>query len=644
MARAMLQAAFAMARIGQLLAAERSFREVLTLDPRNAVALYNLGVLLERRGERGAAMEYYARTLDAAPNDLLARLNRGALHLDAGRAEEALADFAILVAAAPTADHHTNRTRALFALHRDAEALESARAALAAEPDHMRARLDEALALACLGRIAEAEPVFDRLRVEAGPALEAVAREAWSVSRLEPRAMRLARMLEQHAVCDWSNHAELLEALRGVARDPVSRRAAREVGVLSVALSLPLSGPELRAIADAASEDVRARSQAIPPYVRLASPARKRIRVGFANASLREHPNAFLVRRLFLDHDRERFEFFLYGLGAGDGSAVRDDIVRNADAFVDMAAWDAQAIAARMRADALDILVDLSSFFVGSRPEVIHARVAPVQVAYLGLAATLGEAAPDYRLSDAYVTPEGSAANWAEHLVLLPHSHFAYDDGIVPGAPRSRADHGLPEDGFVFCSINQVVKLGPDVFDIWMRLLRAVPGSVLWLSDAGPFPRANLRRECSARGIAPERLVFAPRRPLEHHLGRLAHAGLFLDTLHYNAHTTALDTLWAGVPLLTIEGSTMASRIAASFLRCLGLESLVARTVQEYESKALMLAREPGTLDRVRQELAGRRRGAPLFDTAARVRALERAIEAIVARERAGSTPALLKV
>jgi predicted O-linked N-acetylglucosamine transferase (SPINDLY family) len=309
--------------------------------------------------------------------------------------------------------------------------------------------------------------------------------------------------------------------------------------------------------------------------------------------------------------------------------------------FVDAAELGDLEVARLVRDLEVDIAVDLSGITEGARPGVFARRLAPVQVNYLGCAATMGEAHWDYILADRFVIPEDSRRAYAEQVVELPDSFMVNDDRrqiseLVP----SRAQAGLPEHGFVFCCFNNAYKITPEVFDVWMRLLRQIEGSVLWLSSAHAAGAANLRREAEKRGVAGDRLVFAPKVARnEDHLARIRLADLFVDTLYYNAHVTAADALWAGVPVLTCSGATFASRVAGSLLQAVGLPELITGSLADYEALALRLAREPERLAALRQKLARHRTTLPLFDTARFARHVEAAYLAMWERSRRGEPP-----
>jgi predicted O-linked N-acetylglucosamine transferase (SPINDLY family) len=364
----------------------------------------------------------------------------------------------------------------------------------------------------------------------------------------------------------------------------------------------------------------------------------RRLRIGYLSADFHQHATAYLAAGLFEQHDRSRFQVFAYSTGRHDNSPMRARLERAFDRFVDVHDQDPVVIADAIRRDAIDILVDLKGHTEGATPVVLARRPAPIQVHYLGYPGTLGGGLVDYLIGDPVVTPAEHAADYAEALAVLPDAYQINDRDRPIGATPSRGMLGLPEAGIVFCSFNQTYKINPAVFDAWMAILKAVPESVLWLlsrADGDPA-MAHLQREAQARGVAPSRLVFAPRCPNPEHLARYRHADLFLDTWPYNAHTTASDALWVGCPVLTLEGATFAGRVASSLVSAAGLPELVAPSVEGYIAQAIALAGDADARSRLRAHLAGPGRASPLFDTRRTTRALEAAYETMAGQFRNG--------
>jgi protein O-GlcNAc transferase len=364
-----------------------------------------------------------------------------------------------------------------------------------------------------------------------------------------------------------------------------------------------------------------------------------KLRLGYLSADFHDHATARLAASLFEAHDRTRFEVVAFSTGVDDRSAMRRRLEAGFDRFFDLRMESDGAVAALIRDAGIDILIDLKGHTEEGRLEVLARRPAPLQVHYLGYPGTLGGDAVDYFIADRIVVPPGAERFFTERLVFLDGCYQVNDrQRAIAAETSSRAQASLPENGFVFCCFNNNYKIAPAVFDVWMRLLAAVEGSVLWLlADRGS--EDNLRREALSRGVHPRRLVFAPRLPLAAHLARHRLADLFLDTAPVNAHTTASDALWAGLPLITCAGQSMVARVAASLLSAVGLAELVSADLAQYETLALALARDPARLAELRRRLEAARLTAPLFDTARTCRQLETAYLTMGETRRRGNPP-----
>ncbi|HRC72325.1 MAG TPA: tetratricopeptide repeat protein [Candidatus Competibacter sp.] len=370
-----------------------------------------------------------------------------------------------------------------------------------------------------------------------------------------------------------------------------------------------------------------------------------RLKVGYVSADFREHPTAHLIRNLFRCHDHDRFEIYVYSLRGDDGSAYYRQIHDDCEHFVDLSKWDNGAAGRRIRADGIQILVDLMTYTNHARPELFALRPAPLQMGWLGFPGTSGADYLDYLLVDPVVLPPEQTRFCTEQPVWLPECYQVNDrwQDIAETGVR-RVDQGLPETGFVFCCFNQIQKIEPFMFGLWMRVLRQVPGSVLWLYSESEEVHDRLRANAVLHGIAGERLIFARRLPKARHLERHRLADLFLDTRLYNAHTTASDALWAGLPVLTCPGAAFPARVAASLLQSVGLPELIAASLQDYEERAVSLAHHPANLQRFRETLWRNRLRAPLFDTERFARHLESAYRSIWERHAGGLSPAPLQV
>ncbi len=425
--------------------------------------------------------------------------------------------------------------------------------------------------------------------------------------------------------CDWDGIDRQLRFVR----ERVAAEGSRGWRFVAPFASffLPFTRAEQLAIA-------RYHAAAQFPEVRAAVPrpwdGRRRIRLGYLSSDFHDHPTMHLARGVFARHDRSRFEVFAYSIGAADSGPYRQQLVRDCDHFAEMHELGDQAIADRIAQDGIDILLDLKGYTGGSRPGILALRPAPVQVNYLGYPGTMGAPFIDWLVADAVLVPPEHADAYAEAILRLPHSYQPTDNlQPVDSAPVDRASVGLPEKAFVYCSFNVAAKFDRDSFAAWMRVLRAVPGSVLWLMEVSPAARAHLAAAARGHDVDPVRIVYADILPKPRHLARLALADLMLDAFVCNAHTTATDALWAGLPLVTRIGQTFASRVAASLLHAVDLPDLAVDSEDAFVELAVRMAQEPGRLAAARAVLAGRA-ASPLFDTDGYVRALDQALLSLV--------------
>ncbi|HEY7996985.1 MAG TPA: hypothetical protein VIE14_08940, partial [Steroidobacteraceae bacterium] len=369
---------------------------------------------------------------------------------------------------------------------------------------------------------------------------------------------------------------------------------------------------------EAAVANVRLRGQ------EMQRAAGRRLRVGFVSSDFRDHPVAYLIAECCERIDRSRIETFAYGLVPEDTSGFGQRIKRAFEHFGAFPAQSPEQLGERIREDGVEVLIDLNGYTTHSKSEIFALRPAPVQVSWLGYLGTLGASWCDYVLTDRFACPAQLQPFFSERFLYLPDCYCPSDtQRPVAAVAPTRAACALPESGFVFCCFNNAYKILPAVFTVWMRLLAAVPGSVLWLAPASATARTNLCREAAARGIDPARLVFAPRVNLPEHLARHVHADLFVDTTPYNAGTTANDALFMGLPVLTCAGESLASRVAGSQLTAIGLPELITESLADYEARALELARGPQRLSALRARLAANRHTQPLFDMVRFTRALD---------------------
>jgi protein O-GlcNAc transferase len=568
------------------------------------------------------AFEAANRALADNPTDAAAWRDLGRTLTDLNRHRNAIACYHRAGALAPhDAANWTGLVRAMSASGRRAATLPHIDKALALDPEDAEAWTRRGYILADLQRYAEALEASDR------------------ALSLDPGNTAAARIGIHAAlfVCDWGRR----EAIK---RRIDSGRKADEL-IVTPFINLSLSNSEADNLAVA-----RRWASAVPPSAeplwRGERYRHDKIRIAYISTDFRDTLSVNAIAGCFEGHDKTRFETTGISLNPDDGSDTRRRIVAAFDRFVEAHSIDNAQVATMLRDCEIDIAIDLNGHAGDNRTEIVAARPAPVQVNYLGYAGTSAMPFIDYIIADRVVIPEDHRIHYSEQVVYLPHSFFPTDRKrrIAEHVP-TRTEAGLPEAGFVFACHNTAYKITPEVFDIWMRLLRAVDGSVLWLSSTIEAAVANLQREAAARGVAPERLVFGPRTPTRaDHLARLRLADLFLDTLPFNAHTTGCDALWAGLPVLTRAGATFPARVAASLLYAAGLPELVTESPADYEALALELARAPERLAAIRAKLKQNRDTQPLFDTARFTRHLESAYITMWERQQAGLPPASFSV
>jgi predicted O-linked N-acetylglucosamine transferase (SPINDLY family) len=598
--------------------AEKFIRTALSLDRTTEESFYNYGIILKRLGRPNEALEQFDLALSLNPRSGETWNNRGTALSDLHRHQAAVADFDKAISLDPrSAATYCNKGKSLGALERHAEALSEFDRALAINPNLIEAWIGRAIALRKLNRPAEVIAAYDK---------------ALGINPHFPGTAG-ARLLSKMQLCDWSNFDAECAAL------VASVKANNPTTEPFVLLALPSSSADqLHCAIMWVAKNFRSADG--PTVPRKDRPRNKRIRLGYVSADFHEHATSYLMAGLFECHDRSRFEVTGISLGPDDRSATRLRVKSAFEHFIDASGSGDDAVASQIAEREIDVLVDLKGFTEGGRPAIFAQRPAAIQVNYLGFPGTMGARWIDYLVADRTVLPDASKKLYAEKIVYLPGSYQVNDrKRVISERVFSRSELGLPPAGFVFCCFNNNYKIVPSVFDCWMRILRRVEGSVLWLLENNKATTGNLIKEASARGVNPERLVFAQIMPLADHLARLRSADLFLDTLPYNAHTTASDALWAGVPVLTCIGETFAGRVAASLLNAVGLSELIASSRDDYERSAVELATDRQRFSAIKAKLQANRLAAPLFDTERFTRHIETAYAQMYERHRAGLAP-----
>lgn len=638
-----------LADIGQHQEALRCFEQSVSINPEHWMALQNQGASLLALQRPADALSVFDRLLAVKRDYPPAFNNRGLALRDLNRFEEAAASFKQALALNPRdVEVWTNLGDGLLKIKNYDESAAAYDKALAIKPDLAQAWLGHANVLCERRRYEDAVAAYDK-----AIALKPDLAEAWfgrgnvlcdhkryvealsdyeKVLSLKPNFVGAegSRLQVKMYICDWTNRDS--ECARVIASIRDGRPGIAPFTFLGVSSS-------------AEDQFQCAKSWAADKFPSARKPvwqgerySHEKIRIAYMSADFYEHPVSYLMAGMFELHDKARFDVTAISLGPSDDSPLRLRLEASFDNFVDAQSFSDNQISDLVRSLEVDILIDLMGFTGISRTGVFARRVAPVQVNYLGYAGTMGAGYFDYILADRLVIPEETRPYYSEKIAYLPGSFMVNDSKrTISERVPSRAECGLPDNGFVFCSFNQNYKFAPEVFDVWMRLLHHVDGSVLWLSKTNEAAVRNLQREAQNRGVNPDRLVFASRVSLnEDHLARHKLADLFLDTLPFNAHSTASDSLWAGLPVLTQMGETFAGRVAASLLNAVGVPELIVLTMDEYERVALELATNPAKLALIKDKLAQNRLTTPLFDTELFTRHIQSAYEAMYERYQAG--------
>jgi predicted O-linked N-acetylglucosamine transferase (SPINDLY family) len=626
-----------------------SYDRALALNRGHTDAWNNRGNLLSAVARFGEALVSYDAAIAANPQFAMAWNNRGNALFALGQGEEALSAFDRALAINPDfAEAHHNRFQPLLDRMRLEEALESCDRAIALKPGHAGAHNSRAIVLQRMGRFAEALVSYDaalaisadakignnraslmllqkRFR-EAGEtfaqALETAPDDDQAFSGLAAAALNL---------CDWPLTARLAPEIK-------SRLEQGRAAIDPLMLMGYYDDPGLMRLASENYQRDRVPVRPAPLTTGKVT-AGGRIRVAYLSADFHTHPTASLMAGLLERHDRNRFEVQAFSFGPDDGSPMRSRMKAAFERFHDVRSLSDRDAARLLAGSGIDIAIDLNGHTQGGRPGILAFRPAPIQVSYLGFPGTSGASTMDYLIADKIVLPPEQQRFFSEKIVYLPHCYQANDSGKKIATTPRRPDMGLPETGFVFCCFNNSWKITEPIFEIWTRLLKSVPGSVLWLFADNEGACANLRRAAGSFGVDPGRLVFAPRIGEAEHLARHRLADLFLDTLPYNAHTTASDALWAGLPVLTCHGNAFPGRVAASLLTAMGLPELVTNSLADYEASALGLAHDKVLLQSLRDKLAANRLNQPLFDTQGFARAMERAYETMWEIAKRGEAP-----
>ena len=544
--------------LGKTVEASAAFKKVTELNPIYADGFNNFGVTLKEQGKLEEALEAYNKALALKPDYADAYNNMGNALKEQGKLEEALEAYNKALSLKPDyADAYNNMGNAFAELGKLEETIEAYNKALSLKPDYESARA--------------------------------------------------AKLLHLAQICDWDNIAE------DIALIPELGTSERHISPFAL-LTLE-DAPTRHLTRSAVYAKFKYLQEALPlPAVPTKKP--KRIRIGYFSADFKEHPVAHLIAKVFELHNRDRFEVFGYSLHSNKHSKMRQRLVKSFDRFLDVQGMSDKDVALQARQDGIDIAIDLNGYTLNSRTGIFSYRAAPIQINYLGYPGSLGADFIDYIIADQHLIPPKNQKYFSEKQIYLPDTYIPTDNTLpFSSEPSSRSDLGLPDSGFVFCAINNTYKINKPMFDIWMRLLQTLSGSVLWLFESNKIAKANLIKEAKKRGVTSDRLVFAKIVSHEKYLSQFRQADLFLDTSPYNSGATASNALWAGLPVITKIGQSYTARMAGSMLNAVGLPELITETEQDYEALILKLATNSDKLADIKKKLARNRLVKPLFDT-----------------------------
>ena len=594
-----------------------SYKKALKIKPDYMEAYYNMAIALNDKGDLEAALESYNQALKINPHDAEVLNNMGNTLKNKGDSVAAIGRFEQALKINPgNAEAYNNIGNALSDMGDLEAAINSYKQAVKIKPDFADAYYNMGVALKNKGALVASIKSFE------------------TALKIKPdnQAARAKKLNQQAHTCDW---AALDQDRNLIAKLGTSTESVSPLELLSLE-----DAPERHRVRSEIFTEKLSGHKATLPLVGRPSKRPQRLRVGYFSADFHEHPVAYLMAKVLETHDRLNFEVFGFSIGPAKNDDMRQRLSKAFDVFIDVYDMSNKEVALLVRQYKIDIAIDLTGYTKNSRPGIFAHRAAPVQINYLGYPVTMGADFMDYIIADPVLIPSGYEHYYTEYIMRLPGSFMPTDNSrLMSTRPMTRSEMGLPKTGFVFCCFNNNYKISPCEFDIWMRALVKVEGSVLWLSMSNIWSEDNLRMQAEARGVNPSRLVFAARVPMDEHLARQKLADLFLDTFNYNAHTTASEALWAGLPIVTKIGRGFAARVAASLLTAVGLSELITKSEQEYESLIIDLANDAEHLEQIQQTLMDNRLTKPLFDSVLYTKHLENGYQQAYQRYFNGQPP-----
>jgi protein O-GlcNAc transferase len=577
---------------GKLEEAIEAYNKVLSLKPDYVEAYNNMGNAFQEQNKLEEAIEVYNKALAIKPDYVETYNNMGNAFKDQGKLEQAIAAYNKALEIKPNyADAYNNMGTVLQEQNKLEEAIEAYKKALVLKPDYVEAYNNTGTILQEKNKLEEAIEAYNK---------------ALAI-KPDYEAARTQKLLQQARICNWDSIAEDVNLIPGL--------GTSEKHVPPFAL-LPLEdSPERHLTRSKIYAKASYPQKTLPPKDR-PSKRPKRIRIGYFSTDFKEHPVAYLIAKVLEQHNRDQFEVFGYSVYGSSSCVMRRRLEKSFDSFMDVQSMSDRDIALQARQDEIDIAVDLNGYTQYARTGIFAYRAAPIQINYLGYPGSMGSNFMDYIVADRFLIPPESQKHFSEKQIYLPNTYLPTDNSRELSKKKiTRNELGLPDDAFVFCCFNNNYKISTNEFDIWMRLLTKVEKSVLWLRQSNQFSQINMMNEAKKRNVDPSRLVFADKINMDKHLARQRFADLFVDTFAFNAHTTAAEALWAGLPLVTKLGKGFTARVAGSLLNAVGLPELITQSEQDYEALILKLATNPMKLAEIKEKLATNRLTQPLFDT-----------------------------
>lgn len=650
---------------GDLIKAEGIYQQILQTEPNQPVALHFLGVIAHQTGNNDTAIEFMTKAINIKSDYAEAHNNLGVALKGLGRMDEAIDHCQKAIDIKPGyAEAHNNLGSALKELGRINEAVDHCQKAIDIKPNYAEAHNNLGNAFTKVGRVHDAVAVYQKavaINPNYARAHNNLASAFTKLGQVDQAVASYRRALDikpdfdtavvdllfqlRHT-CAWSDVDEMALKVDAITHQSIQQgRYATLMPFDNVISTDDVS--ENYAVAKAKSDEKVRIISGLKTDFQFSdrTDQKPRITIGYLSCDYRNHATAHLMSSLLGLHDRKKFNIFTFSYGSDDKSAYREKIITDSDRFFDLQNVGHQQAAEQIFDSGVDILIDLKGHTQGNRLEICALRPAPVQATYLGFPGTTGAGFIDYIITDRIVSPENQSTFYSEQMVYLPHTYQVNDHKQkISDVLFRKSDAGLPDKGFVFCSFNTNYKIEPVMFDVWMNLLKRMPDSVLWLFKSNHLAMQNLKREAQARGVEADRLVFAEGMPKDQHLARCRLADLALDTRICGGHTTTSDMLWAGVPVVTLQGAHFASRVASSLLTAVGMPELITYSMEEYEDLCLKLSQNSIELEKLTAKLALNRLSEPLFDTPRFVSNLESAYCSMWENFISGKSPSRIDV